>query len=68
MLSRGMSQARLVGEMRDKFHWYKYQQQVNEWVTGVRLPDIESIYYMSKVLQVSCETLIEIFLEIKYAK
>jgi transcriptional regulator with XRE-family HTH domain len=68
MLSRGMSQSMLVGEMRDKFHWYKYQQQVNQWATGFRLPDIESLYYMSKVLQVSCETLIEIFLEIKYAK
>ncbi|MBP3431780.1 MAG: hypothetical protein J6K39_02880 [Clostridia bacterium] len=38
---------------------FKYRQQVTSWVTGVRLPDAESIYWLSKILKVSSDVVLE---------
>ena len=68
LLASGFTEPMLVKELADRFNWHKYQQQVSQWANGIRLPDIESVYYMSIILQVSCEALIKIFLEMKYAR
>jgi len=41
-----------------KHNHYKYQQQVSDWITGKRLPDITSVYYLSKLLNCSADEII----------
>lgn len=60
--NRGYNQKSLVNRLSANYGLYKYQQQISDWITGVRLPDIESVYYMSKILKVSCGELIEMFI------
>ena len=51
--------------LRKEFRCYKYRQQISQWFNGIRLPDVESLYYMSKILSVSCDDLIPMFMEIR---
>lgn len=61
--SQGFTQAKLSKALIKQFGYYKYQQQISEWVKGIRLPDLDAIYYVSKVLAVSCDVLVESFME-----
>lgn len=57
------TQSALARSLATEFGHYKYQQQISEWCKGVRKPDIESVYYMSQILGVSCDDIIRSLLE-----
>lgn len=59
--SCGFTQKQLVERLK-KFNCYKYQQQISEWCRGIRSPDIESVYYLSKILNVSTDNIISCFI------
>lgn len=52
------TQTKLANEMQ-KMKCYKYQQQISEWINGVRLPDAYSIWCLSKILNVSADDVLE---------
>lgn len=52
------TQSKLAKDLKT-LNCYKYQQQVSDWMTGKRLPDAYSIWCMSKILNVSTDTVIE---------
>lgn len=55
---KNLTQDKVIEKMR-KLKFYKYQQQVSDWVNGVRLPDLTSVYYLAQVLGVSMEEITE---------
>ena len=62
MKIKGYTQSKLVKELTNK-NCYKYQQQVSDWCSGKRLPDIISLYYISKILEVTVDDLTNCFLK-----
>ena len=62
MKIKGYTQSKLVKELNNK-KCYKYQQQVSDWCSGKRLPDIISLYYISKILEVTVDDLTNCFLK-----
>lgn len=62
MRYKGYTQSKLSKKLRTEYHHYKFQQQISDWINGVRLPDIETLYYISKILNISCDDLIPMFL------
>ncbi len=46
-------------ELKDRFCVYKYQQQISDWIKGVRLIDLQSAYYISKILNVDMSLVAE---------
>ena len=61
---KNLSQQIISEILCKKYHHFKYQQQISEWCLGIRLPDILSVYYLSKILDVSTDTIIESVLDI----
>lgn len=66
--NRNLTIPKLSEILRTRFNCYKYRQQISQWVNGIRLPDIESVYYLSQIINVSCDDLIPMFMEIKNVK
>jgi len=52
-----VSQEKLVRYFLTNDH-YKWQQQVSSWITGKRLPDVTSIFYIAKLLGCSTDEVI----------
>ena len=59
--SKGFTQKKLVKELNNK-ECYKYQQQISEWCSGKRLPDLMSAYHISRILDVTIDELVKSFL------
>lgn len=53
-----ISQGNLILKMKALKH-FKYQQQVSEWLRGVRLIDTLSVYYVSKVLNCPADAVLK---------
>lgn len=61
---KGFTQKAISSIFNNEFNHFKAQQQISEWCLGTRLPDIKSVYYLSQILNVSTDTIIETVLEI----
>lgn len=59
----GLSQQAVSEILCNKYKHYKYQQQISKWCLGTCMPDIESVYYLSKILNTSTDVIIESVLE-----
>lgn len=68
MKESGYTFPMLSNILRQRFRCYKYPQQISQWFNGIRLPDIESVYYLSLILSISCDNLIPMFMEIRNEK
>ncbi len=49
----------MISRLLIKNKCFKYRQQVSDWVRGIRLPDLISVYYLSKILHESMEVVVE---------
>lgn len=57
-LSKNITQSEVSKELAN-LKCYKHQQQISEWINGIRTPDAFSIYCLSKVLGVSADEVLE---------
>ncbi len=61
---KGFTQKGISAIFKNEFKYSKAQQQISDWCLGNRLPDIKSVYYLSKILEVSTDEIIESVLEV----
>lgn len=57
--SKNMTQSKLSKLLAKDFKHFKYQQQISDWAMGIRYPTADSIFYIAKILNVSCDEVIE---------
>ena len=62
-----LTQAGISYELYKQYKIYRTQAIISRWLSGKTSPDIEIVYYLSKILNVSCDELILSILETKNA-
>lgn len=60
----GLSQQDIADILCEKYQHYKYQQQVSQWCSGAFMPDIKSVFYLSKILNTTTDYIIECILDV----
>lgn len=65
---KGYTQKSISFELCNTYKHYKYQQQVSAWCSGITLPDIKSVFYLSKILNVTTDKIIESVMEVENAR
>ncbi len=65
---KGFTQKIISFELCNTYKHYKYQQQVSSWCNGTTLPDVKSVYYLSKILGVTTDVIIESVMEVENEK
>lgn len=60
---RNITQAGISMELQERFNCYRTQAVISGWFSGKVLPSIQIVVYLSKILNVSCDEIINAILD-----
>ena len=60
---RNITQAGICIELKERFNCNRAQTIVSRWFSGKVLPSIQIVVYLSKILNVSCDEIINLILD-----